>query len=92
MRRIEEQMRKAVRNRKNWRASNTAVEVNDKGDVFVYLHGNLIMKQYNGAEPYFSLAGWNTVTTRSRLRALGCEVTCKDFAPYRDGKMWWGDF
>lgn len=54
----------------------------------VYLHGNAIIKRDpSTGHMYVRLSGWNTVTTRSRLRAVGANVCCKDFTPYIDGKV-----
>lgn len=54
----------------------------------VYLHGNAIIKRDpSTGNVYVRLSGWNTVTTRSRLRAIGANVCCKDFTPYIDGKV-----
>ena len=54
----------------------------------VYLHGNAIIKRDpTSGKVYVRLSGWNSVTTRSRLRAIGANVRCKDFTPYIDGKV-----
>ena len=87
MRQIEKQMLAAVKERRNWRSGNTEVTV--RTDIYgcnhieVRLHDNLIFKQ-NDAEDSaeFTLAGWNTPTTRSRLRALGIKVYQRDFSAY----------
>jgi len=79
MRKIEKAMCEAVQMRTNWSESNTIVKV--FGDeVTVYLHGNAIYRVVDGVQ-YFTLAGWNTPTTRSRLHALGVGVTQKNFQP-----------
>lgn len=90
MKRIEEKMLRAIKYGQNWHESNTEV-THDNGVTKVYLHGNLIAKRVNGKWLY-SLCGWNTVTTRSRLNALRCNVRSKNFTPYRDGVEWYGDF
>ena len=76
MRQIEQTMLDAIRSRKNWKESNTRVQ-NDANGVAVYLHGNLIFCRKNDGSRFFTLAGWNTTTTRSRLRALGVDVRQK---------------
>lgn len=54
----------------------------------VYLHGNAIIKRDpSTGHVYVRLSGWNSVTTRSRLRAVGANVCCKDFTPYINGKV-----
>ena len=54
----------------------------------VYLHGNAIIKRDpSTGHVYVRLSGWNTVTTRSRLRAVGANVRCKDYTPYINGEV-----
>lgn len=54
----------------------------------VYLHGNAIIKREpSTGKVYVRLSGWNSVTTRSRLRSVGAKVYCKDYTPYIDGKV-----
>lgn len=83
MRQIEKNMLQAVRSGRNFRSGNTAVTADETG-VKVYLHGNCIFAVYQGVKR-FSLAGWNTVTTRSRLNALGVSVSQKNFDPIYNG-------
>lgn len=85
MRVLEYKMRNAVNNKKRASIGNTFVNV-EGSDVFVYLHGNLIYKEVGGVKS-FTLAGWNTVTTRSRLNALGCDVTQRNWMPYHNGEL-----
>lgn len=77
MRKIEQQMCDAVRARKNWSNGNTRVEIlpgaTPEGALFrVYLHGNLIAGgDYTWSRNLMvTLAGWPTVTTRSRVNAI----------------------
>lgn len=90
MKKIEEIMCDAVENCKSRKIGNTEVKM--YGDTcVVYLHGNAIWQQ-NGWQRKrnhceFSLAGWNTATTRSRLRALGVDVTTKNFIPMYKGNQ-----
>lgn len=83
MRKIEIKMRSCVECGYNMSEQNTVVS-HYKNDCFVYLHGNLIYKMENGRES-FTLAGWNTNTTRSRLNALGVNVYNKNYTPYYNG-------
>lgn len=83
MKAIEKKMVAAVNGRKNWSESNTDVECVD-GDVYVRLFGNLIYRIVHGIHE-FNLCGWNTVTTRSRLNALGVGLYKKNFVPYYKG-------
>lgn len=82
MREIERKMLYAVKECRSFRRANTEVksfftEMTEQGEYTrvseVYLHGNLIYTFIeNKGQVYevFTLAGWNTHTTRSRLRAL----------------------
>ena len=86
MRKIEEAMRYAVRMRKNWVSGNTRVEVYDS-EVKVFLHGNMIYRENRmTGEKRFTLAGWPTRTTRSRLWALGIHITQNDWTQYYNGE------
>ena len=88
MRKIEENMVTAVLTYRNVNLSNTSVEVNG-GTVTVSLHGNPIFKKdINTGVAVFTLAGWDTNTTRSRLRALDVGVYRKDGLPhYKDNPI-----
>lgn len=92
MKRIEEKMLDAIRGGYDWHEGNTAVEHLADNVVRVRLYGNLIAQAdlVNGWR--FSLAGYNTATTRSRLRALGCKVQLRNGKPMRDGIEWSTDF
>ena len=75
MRKIEEQMNMAIRARKNWAGSNTTVtcfkENGVTTEVNVLLHGNCIAWFDTASNDFnISSAGWETVTTKSRLNAL----------------------
>lgn len=90
MRKIEEAMCAAVKERRYWKSGNT--EVNVRKDAYgfehveVRLHSNLIWK-WNETEDMteFTLAGWNTNTTRSRLNALGVDVCTRQYVPICNG-------
>lgn len=73
MRKIEENMLQAIAERRNWKSGNTAVEVENSGAVSVWLFGNCIAA-IDGQSKKFKTAGWPTVTTASRLRALGANI------------------
>ena len=93
MRLIEKQMNNAVRNKIAWSKDNTLTTFSsDLKECFVYLHGNHIATVGDTLD--ICDAGWQTVTTKSRLNALlnefadGCYVFQKNFAWYlgdRDG-------
>ena len=94
MRQIEKQMVAAIKARKNFKSGNTEVTMTRNEylctcTAMVYLHDNLIAKISFGPEnvvAQFTLAGWNTNTTRSRLNALGVGVSQCNWAPYHNGK------
>ena len=87
MRKIEQQMNRAIVNRNNWSNSNTFVECNSNTDcstvvlhrtaIAVYDHKNQALKLNTG--------GWYSVTTKSRLNAIlqglisGASVFQRDF-------------
>ena len=78
MRKIERQMNEAILNRKDFFSSNTSVEnyvnnITGAREAVVKLHGNHIATV--GETLQICDAGWQTVTTKSRLNAL-----CNEFA------------
>ena len=87
MRKIEQQMNEAILNRKDFFKGNTSVEnyITETGarEAVVKLHGNHIATI--GDTLQICDAGWQTVTTKSRLNALlnefayGCYVFQKNF-------------
>lgn len=83
MRKIEKEMIAAIAAGKNFSKGNTLVDyVEDT--MRIWLHGNLIATKRNG-QMKFTLAGWNTPTTRSRLNALGARVYTKKGQAYANG-------
>lgn len=92
MRQIEQNMVNAVNGRYNFKSGNTQVTVND--DIIrVYLHGNCIYTECNSTgKKRCTLAGWNTPTTRSRLRALGVNIKQKKGLPVVNGYSWLSDY
>ena len=70
MRKIEQDMCRAVVNRKDMRKANTQVLYSPSRDVScVYLHGNLIAVVNKDTVQVFD-GGWQSNTTKSRLNAL----------------------
>ena len=70
MRKIEQDMCRAVVNRKDMRKANTQVLYSPSRDVScVYLHGNLIAVVDKDTVQVFD-GGWQSNTTKSRLNAL----------------------
>ena len=86
MRTIEEKMCKAIKARKNFKSGNTRVEICPDKTARVYLHGNMIYAESIKGWRVFTLAGWNTQTTRSRLRACGVDIRQKNFTPVYNGR------
>ena len=103
MRKIEQDMNAAVSGQRNWRGGNTAVNLFKalNGDVCgeVTLHGHRIASiYYTGSSgerlterrivvDQETLSDWPTVTTCSRLRALGANVNIKQGQPYLNGQL-----
>jgi hypothetical protein len=86
MRKCESIIRQAALSGRNVTVQNTSIS-HCAGEYTVYLHGNAIAHGRTGHLPAsFRLAGWNSVTTRSRLHALGVGVTSRDWTPYYNGK------
>ena len=87
MRKIEQQMNEAILNRKDFFKGNTSVQhyTTETGarEAVVHLHGNHIATV--GDRLQICDAGWQTVTTKSRLNALlnefaeGCYLFQKNF-------------
>jgi hypothetical protein len=87
MRKIEKQMVAAVNAQRDWRSGNTRVE-NVRGNMAVYLHDNHIAsfpKNGRATINTDTLREWPTPTTKSRLRALGFDVTTKNRVTYLNG-------
>ena len=96
MRKIEKQMIAAVQNKQDFRLDNTTVffiSASESGNPFgsrseIYLHGNLIAEYWHHANKLEvdtqTLARWSTPTTKSRLRALGANVTTRKGVTYLD--------
>ena len=86
MRQIEKQMLRAIGANEAWSKDNTRVEPTDADGMLacrVFLHGNHIADTLqidrHGRIQVFpnlaTLADWPTPTTKSRLRALGVNLT-----------------
>ena len=82
MRKIETQMLKAISTCTTWCQSNTSISSIDDVNCAVYLYGNHIA-DVNSKTGFvmvnkYTLRKWPSVTTKSRLRALGARIsTCK---------------
>ena len=76
MRKIEQQMNRAIANRTDWSSSNTRVEFNDSTNCSsVFLHGHRIATfDHTTNAVKISSCGWTPNTTKSRLNAILSEV------------------
>ena len=76
MRKIEEQMNRAIVNKNTWSNSNTQVIYNDNTDCSeIYLHGHKIaVYDHKNEAVKLNSFGYKTVTTKSRLNAILDEV------------------
>lgn len=89
MRKIEKQMIDAINNCRTWHGANTSVSTIDDVNCAVFLHGNHIA-DVNSRTGFvmvnkYTLRKWPSVTTKSRLRALGANVTTKKGITYLNG-------
>lgn len=88
MRIIEKQMLSAIINLKYFSCGNTMVQTYN-GYTDIYLHGHHIAEYDNSTDKVKvnvdTLRKWPTNTTKSRLRALGVNVTTKNHVTYLDG-------
>jgi hypothetical protein len=89
MRKIEKDMMDAINNCRTWHGANTSVSSIDDVNCAVFLHGNHIadVNSRTGLVMVnkYTLAKWPTNTTKSRLRALGANVTTKNGSTFLDG-------
>ena len=75
MRKIEQDMNRAIRYRRNFSKANTSVTCY-REEIEIRLHGNLIGTVDTASNQLRIFdGGWQTVTTKSRLNAL-----CDEFA------------
>lgn len=81
VKKISEEASKAFYSRKRYKKSNTEVKIVN-GLPELYLFGNKIAWIKHNREIWFSLCGWNTVTTRDRLQALDICVFSRERIPH----------
>ena len=96
MKKIEKEMLQAIAYGETFRKDNTEVDVISEGSSVkfkVYLHGNHIATAYRFGGMLDvdtnreTLASWPTVTTKSRLRALGVDLTQNKGRIFIDGEF-----
>lgn len=73
MRKITEQAVKALFNDEKFSSGNTVVSVQENGDVFMFLHGNKIVKIENCILSV-NFCGWGSTTTKERINSV-----CADY-------------
>lgn len=93
-RKIERDMVDAIRTRQDWKNGNTAVYMEHGGGnphglrAEIYLHGNHLADYWYQSDELDidtrTLSQWPTSTTKSRLRALGANVTTRRGKTYLD--------
>lgn len=82
MRKVTEQIKHAFESRQRKSVGNTMTD----GQT-VWLHGNAIIKRDPDGLVRWSLAGWNTPTTRERVNGIvGAGVHQVNFEPILDGQ------
>jgi len=88
MRKIEKFMLAAIEHHVPWSMNNTQVSI-DANTAHVFLFGKHIASVVNGGTPIVNLdtlRAYPTATTKSRLRALGVDVTTKKGITYLNGE------
>lgn len=82
MRKVTEQIKKAFEEGRSLKVGNTETD----GQT-VWLHGNAIVKRDPDGLVRWSLAGWNTPTTRERVNGIANAGVCQfKFEPVLNGE------
>lgn len=88
MRKIEYDMLTAIIENRNFSSANTRVSI-DNDSTFIFLHDNLICIIHNNDKKVqITDAGWSSVTTKSRLNAIGSLL---GFSIYQKNFYWFVD-
>ena len=83
MRKVTEQIKQAFEQGKSKKVGNTETDGNT-----VWLHGNAIVKRDPDGLVRWSLAGWNTPTTRERVNGIAnANVFQFKFEPVLNGEV-----
>ena len=83
MRKVTEQIKQAFNNGTSLKVGNTRTD----GQT-VWLHGNAIIKRDPDGLVRWSLAGWNTPTTRERVNGIANANVCQfKFEPVLNGQI-----
>lgn len=75
MRKITKEACKAFYDCKRYKKDNTEVKLDENGMPSLWLFGEMIAWAPHG-HIIFSMRGYNTVTTKERLRGLGIDIRC----------------
>ena len=90
MRKITNEAVKAFREDRNFKMSNTEVDV-DKYETRMYLFGNLIARRNNLGEFQIRDGGHKSVTTKERLNGFpGVNIHQKNYQWYLNDEPWDG--
>ena len=82
MRKVTAQIKQAFEQGKSLKVGNTETDGNT-----VWLHGNAIVKRDPDGLVRWSLAGWNTPTTRERVNGIANAGVCQfKFEPVLNGQ------
>jgi len=88
MRKITQDIADAFNARKSMTRSGTGATSTDGEAIF--LHGNKIVERREDGV-FVTLAGWNTTTTRERLKPFA-SVSTKQGQAFLNGKLWDGSW
>lgn len=100
MRKIEQEMNQAIAAMLNnrgvyrWHKANTGISSNYAGECEVFLHDNHIATVSKGGVlkvNLYTLRKWPSMTTRSRLRALGADLVSIKGTLHLNGKSIWAE-
>lgn len=91
MRKIEQKACQAFWVGKLFKQDNTSVqrEFLPEGEFFTMrsFNNTIAKRNVKTGEVFVTLAGWNSVTTKSRLNALRAGISTKQFKPYINGEL-----
>ena len=86
MRKISMNAVRAFYNKRVFISPNTRISMDVKGNPQMFLFDNRIAWIKNGTI-WFNFCGWNSVTTRERLRTLGIDFQCRSYNIYHKGEL-----
>jgi len=74
MRNITQHAKVAFENNCTFKCSNTKVITDENNTVRLFLHNNEIAKKLPSGEIHFSMCGWDSTTTKERLKAASVKI------------------